>query len=67
MARGLRRSLLQSADELQAELHPPAGGRARAGDAAIGGTEVVLDERLGAGYLLPAAGRPAETAASPPA
>ena len=67
LARGLRRSLLQSADELQAELHPSAGGRASAGDAASGGAEVVLDERLGAGYLLPAAGRPAEAAPSPPA
>lgn len=67
IARGLRRSLLQSAEELQAELHPPGGRQASAGDAAIGGAEVVLDERLGAGYLLPTAGRPAAAVPSPPA
>ena len=55
VTRGLRPSLLQAGDALQAELHPPAR-RAGIGDATARGAEVVLDERLAVGYLLPAAG-----------
>lgn len=66
VARGLRRSLLQSAGELQAELHPRDGRTGSGGGSAHGG-EVVLDERLRVGYLLPGASQPAVAVPSPPA